>query len=454
MSTLSDEALRREAERAWSEEARRAVMPPFASLFLLCVVVIVGALTLAGVAVRLSLLFEGRPLAVTTTLAVGLALAAALVVVPVVGLVRSRARARVAIASARGARTGACCPRCDAPLLARGDDDAGTRSCGGCGAALLEAEGLLIVHASEPRWRELRWRASARGRLALPSSVPWQLSPSLWTTCTIAGLGVLWASAAALGGAPPSTVEAPLALDRQVSMHGTARASSEAPSLPAGASTRARAPLWIGTEVLARRGQEPYHELAVIVRVDVPRAFVVYASGASGWVRARDLLAPELASGDALEIAEGAGFVPVELVDRIGEALHVRRADGSTHWTSAASMRVRSDARHHTGEGLDDEIPPGAWIEVRDGTVLRPALQVEASDDGERAYVAFSDGSARWIDEDDVLVQGIGPGVRVWVDGASAPMIVAARVGHALAVVGADGARSWTALSRVRREEP
>ncbi len=455
MSTPSDEALRREARRAWEEEALRAVLPPLSSLLLCAVVVLAGAFTLGGVALRMALLHTGRTGAIVTTLAVGLTLAALLVVVPLRALWRGRTRAKSAVASARAARTsGASCPRCGAPLLARAHHEAGARSCGGCGATLLEAEGLLVAHASEPRWRELRWRAGARARLALPPRASWPLSPALLVACTVAGLGALWMTAALLGGAPPSIVEAPLALDRQVSMHATAHAASEPAALPAGTSTRPRAPLWMGTQVLARRGRGPYHELAVIVRVDAARAFVVYASGASAWVGPRDLLAPELAEGDAIEIAEGAGFAPATLAGRVGEALEVRRADGTTLWTSAAVVRVRSDARHAMGEGLADDIPAGAWVEARDHGVVRPALQVEASPDGAQALVAFSDGSARWVARDDVEVQRIGPGVLVWVDGAREPMIVAARVGHALAVVSRGGERSWTALSRVRRGAP
>lgn len=455
MTTPSDDAMREEARRAWDEEARRAALPPFSSLSLLGVVVVSGALTLVGVALRMSLLHAGRTGAVVATLAVGLALAALAVVVPLRALLRARARAAAAVASARDERTrGASCPRCGAPLLARAHDEAGARSCGGCGAVLLEAEGLLIAHVSEPRWRELRWRAGARARLAMPARVSWPLSPALLLAWTMAGLGLLWTTAAALGGAPPRIVEAPLALDRQVSMHATARAASGPAALPAGTSTRPRAPLFMGTQVLARRGRGPYHELAVIVRVDGPRAFVVYASGASAWVGPRDLLAPELAEGDAVEVAEGAGFAPATLLERVGEALHVRRADGTRAWTSASAARVRSDAPHTTGEGLADDIPAGAWVEVRDHGVLRPALQVDASADGERALVALSDGSARWVARDDVATQRIGPGVVVWVDGSPEPMIVAARVGHALAVVGSRGDRSWTALSRVRREAP
>jgi hypothetical protein len=53
-----------------------------------------------------------------------------------------------------------------------------------------------------------------------------------------------------------------------------------------------------------------------------------------------------------------------------------------------------------------------------------------------------------------VRAQRIGPGIRVWVEGWPRPVIVASRVGDALAVVDETGARRWTALSRVRRVVP
>ncbi|HEY8428293.1 MAG TPA: hypothetical protein VIL20_07960, partial [Sandaracinaceae bacterium] len=343
MSPPSDDELRREARAAWEHEARRRALPPAPSLVLLAIVAAVGAFSAIAVALRVSLPFEGRAPAVAVTSALGIALAALLVLAPLGLVVRARRRARELVARAKEERAGARCPRCDAPLTAGAPDGAGRRDCGACGATLLEAEGLLVAHTSDAFFRVRRFRASARARLAA-GRPPVALSPSLWIANTAAALGLLWATAAMLGGAPPSIVEAPLGLDRQVSLHGTARASSEAPAPPAGAATRPNAPAWMGTLVLARRPPGPYHELAVIVRVEPPRAFVVYANGASRWVRARDLLAPELAPGDALELAEGAGYVPVELVERIGEALRVRRADGTTQWTSAALVRVRSDA--------------------------------------------------------------------------------------------------------------
>ena len=100
-------------------------------------------------------------------------------------------------------------------------------------------------------------------------------------------------------------------------------------------------------------------------------------------------------------------------------------------------------------------MPPGAWIEAEVGPgVYRPGIAVDAREGPDRLLVATSDGAERWVERDAVSAQQLGPGARVWVDGRSAPALVAARVGHALAVVDPDGTRSWTSLARVRRRTP
>jgi hypothetical protein len=65
--------------------------------------------------------------------------------------------------------------------------------------------------------------------------------------------------------------------------------------------------------------------------------------------------------------------------------------------------------------------------------------------------VASSAGEGRWLAHTQIRGQRIGPGARVWIDGDDAPYLVAARIGDALALVDADGARRWTALARVAR---
>jgi hypothetical protein len=232
-------------------------------------------------------------------------------------------------------------------------------------------------------------------------------------------------------------------------MHGTAHAWTSTREAP---STRRHAALSVGTQVLARREEALAYELAVIVRVDGARAFVVYADGRSAWIGERDVLAPELAAGDAVQAWNGSRFVPAEIVERVGPALRVLRADGVRTWTSDARVRVRGDAMHARGEGIDSDVPSEAWIEARIDDAWRPGIAVWRRMG--RVQVALSDGSAHWLDIDEVRPQRIGPGVRVRVDGWPRSVIVAARIGHALAVVDEDGTRSWTALSRVARAAP
>lgn len=449
-----EETLRAEAAAAWAHQSRRGVVPDGPALALLAAVVGVGVTTLVAVGARLALLFAERPGALAVVLAVDAALVLLLVGGALRAWRRAEARAAARVARARARRRSTRCPRCAAPLLARSVAEVGARACGACGATLLEAWGLVVVHVSSPRWRRRRWRAAARARLGEPGRAAPSPSPVRWLGAVTVALGVLWSTAALVGGAvglPPRAVEAPLGLDREVPHHGRAFAQPVAEAgLPPGPTTRPRAPLWVGTQVLARKGRGPHHQLAVIVRVDAPRAFVVWADGDSDWVARGDLLAPELAVGDAVEVFDGAAYAAARLVGRVGSALRVRREDGTEGWTDASRIRVRSDARHARGEGLESEIPPGAWVEVRvEEGAWRPGLGVAS--EGGRLAVALSDGSVRWVPADDVRRQALGPGMRVWVDGWSAPAVVAARIGHALAVVDPEGARGWTALSRVRR---
>ncbi|HJL17657.1 MAG TPA: zf-TFIIB domain-containing protein [Sandaracinaceae bacterium LLY-WYZ-13_1] len=458
MSAVREADLRAEAEAAWTRVARRRHLPPGPSLSLLATVVLVGVATLTGVGARFAVLFDGRSWALTAVFLADVGLAVLLLGVPFTLWRAARSRARAAVEAARGRRHATRCPRCGAPLLARDVDAVGARACGACDATLLEAGGLLIHDNEAPRWRALRWEAAAEARLGPAPSEPAvasaALSPVLWLGAVVVCLGALWSTGALVGGAvglPPRAMEAPLGFEREVPHHGRAHAQPFGDAaLPAGPTTRPRAPAWVGTQALARRGSGPHHQLAVVVRLDPPRAFVVFADGDSDWVRRRDLLAPEIAVGDEVEVFDGDDYRVAEVVERVGPALRVRDADGAERWTSASRWRVRRDARHLRGEGLESEIPPGAWVESRVGDgVYRPGLAVGSREDGLR--VAGSDGGERWVPSDDVRPQDLAPGVRVWIDGWREPALVSARIGHALAVVGADGARGWTALSRVRR---
>lgn len=458
---LDEPTLRAEAERAWHRAAAVGVVPDAPSLALLAAVASTGALTVVAVAWRLSAWFAGRPWALAAVVMATAVLVVALIGGPLWAWRRAHARARRRVVEARARRRSGRCPRCRAPLLARALDEAGPRRCGACGAALLEARGLIVQRVSHPVWRARRWRAAAARRLRDQAiGLAPSLSPTLWLGAVVGSLGALFCTGALVGGAvgvPPRAMEAPLGRVREVPHHGTAHAQPiDDAALPPGPTTRPRAPLWVGTQVLARKGPGPHHQLAVVVRLDPPRAFVVYADGDSDWVRRGDLLAPELAPGDALELFDGSGYAEVELLERVGPALRVRR-DGRAEWTSASRIRVRSDAAHARGDGLESEIPPGAWVEVPvtdaelapGRAALRPGLAVESGVEGLR--VALSDGSARWVAVPEVRPQRVAPGARVWVDGWTAEAIVAARIGHALVVVDDDGVRRWTALSRVRR---
>lgn len=429
MSGVDVDALR-EAREAWRSEERRLARPPALDLRILVIGLAMTVLTLIGVSLSAWRSLEGWRGALVLALGSGLALA--LVAVPLVLARRRASEARRAVESARGRRPR--CPRCSTPLV--------ESACVACKGALLEAEGLVIAYTSDAAWRRRRWQAAAR---LGPLPGEWALSPLLWIPASVAALVALRITAAALGG---GVLEAPLGLERQVAIHPFEPASRAlADASDVGPPTRARAPLWTGTRVLARRGA--HHEPAVIVRVDAPRAFVVYASGEAGWVHANELLAPELAEGDEVEVLEEGRGMRAEIVRRMGPAVLVE-VGGERRWTSFARLRVRSDARHRRGAGAGDALPPDAWIEAREGGAARPGILVEQREDGS-ARVAFSDGEERWVPREHVAPQRIGPGVRLRVDGLEGERIVAARVGDALAVVDERGTRSWTSLARVRR---
>ena len=448
-SGLTPEQLRSEAGDAWRAEERRLAHASPHDAPLLWLVVAVTAVTLSLVSARVARLFLDRPGALALVLLVGAALSLALLGAPLAIARRRRQAARAQVVRARAARASRC-PRCAAPLEVR--VEAAARECGGCGGALLEAEGLIIAHASDGEWRRRRWRGQARARLTR-SEKEWMLSPRLWIAASAVALGALWTSAAALGG---EGLEAPLGLDRQVPLHPLSlepASSARADASELGPPTRPGAPLWTGTSVLAGHGAPHYHEPAVIVRVDEPEAFVVYASGESAWVHARELLAPHLTVGDAVEVRDGSAFVRAELVRRMGSAVLVADESGAQRWTSLAQLRVRSDARHEPG-GADgrssSEVPADAWVEAQVGDEKRPGIVVERASDGASAHVVLADGTARWMARDRTERQRIGPGTRLRIEGRGA-MIVAARVGDALAVLDARGRRSWTSLARVRR---
>ena len=210
MKDAPDEAaLRVEARGAWRDEVRRAVLPSAPQRTLALVIGAVGAFTLIAIGWRVARLFEGW--AVGLVAGLGALLALALASGP--WLVRRRllqeGEARRVRASEE--RKSAGCPRCGAPVLARGRADAGARPCGRCGAILLEAEGLLIQHIAHARWRQQRWRSAARQRLeGRKPRAALVLSPSLWLGSTAFALGALWLVAAqghasaraAVGGHP------------------------------------------------------------------------------------------------------------------------------------------------------------------------------------------------------------------------------------------------------------
>ncbi|MCB9598344.1 MAG: hypothetical protein H6719_36860 [Sandaracinaceae bacterium] len=439
------EAFADEARRAWRFEARRLVAPADRSR-LAALVLATGSVTVALVAQVMARRVAGADalgLAVSIALALGVALG-----LPLALTRRSRRRLDREIAEARARAGSVDCPRCARPLLARGPDVVARRTCGHCAAPLLEAEGLLVVDLADSGHRAARWSAAARHRLRHVR--PRREGPVLWFATSLLGLAVLAVGARVAGVGAGSTPLLEMALgthaDRPID--GTARARNdddEGSVLPVGPATRPRAPLWVGTQVLARRGAGPWHQLAVIVRVSPPSAFVVFADGDADWVGADGLLAPEIAVGDRVQIYDGRRYVAAAVTERLGPAV---RADAV--WTSMGRLRIRVDALHATGEGRESDVPLDAWVEAEvEPGQWRPGVTVRT--EGLRRLVALSEGAARWFEHEEVRAQGVSPGAWVWTDDRRAPRLVAARVGHALALVDDRGDRGWAALSQVRR---
>jgi len=222
---------------------------------------------------------------------------------------------------------------------------------------------------------------------------------------------------------------------------GVARASGGA----AGPATRPFAPAELGTQVFARRPGDAHLYLAAIVEVADGRARVVYADGESAWVGRRGLRSPEIAHGDAVEVWRGGRWRRGTVRGRRGPAVYV-----DDTWTSASRLRVRVDAEHQRGEGRAGHVAEDAWVEARgaDGA-WRPGVRVGV--DGPTIQVALADGQASWLEWARVRAQGIGPGARVRLEGDPRRWIVAARIGHAVALVDGGGRRRWTSVARVRR---
>lgn len=439
---------RTEACSAWQRQADAGSMP---------LVGVVGSWTATSVLALTLVLVTLRMLGAVQSGAadlavgsIGVAMALALLGGSWLLMRRGRRAVRSWIERAREADVEAHCPRCDAPLLARGAECSGARACGACGATLRESEGLLILAHRDSAWRQRRWSGAARARLsAVRRPTVLLLGPATLVPATLAAIYVLAAAAGASGASVGPPVSGETAFAPGEPTEGRAFADPEPEErLPSGAWTRAAAPMWLSTQVLALRGS--HFAFGAIVNTSDDRAFVVFADGDTRWVSRDQLAAPELAEGDRIEIFDGARFVQGTLRERIGEALRVRLDGGDEVWTSVARLRARADAAHVRGEGLEGRVPPGSWVEIEvDQGVWRPGLVVDGL--GEPLRVALSDGSAHQAERRRTRPQHVGPGVEVWVDGWREPVLVARRVGHALAVVDARGRRSWTALSRVRR---
>ncbi len=430
-----------EARQGWRSEARE-ILSPGQRDPLLALVMGTGVVTAAGIAWRAALAFDGPSTGAIGVLA-GALLAVGGLVGALVGTVRITRRRIAREVRQVYQRAGQLrCPRCAAAL----EDASEAHRCGGCGARLRCAEGLVIVGSPDPARRRSRWRAAAGHRLrhVRPTVA---LAPPLWLAAVGLTLALIVAGAHALGGAAGvvAPAEASAGQARETPDDGVARARgvSVSADVPVGAPTRPRAPLHLGTQVLARMGRGPYYEFAVIVRVEDHRGFVVYADGDSAWVDAGGVLAPELASGDDVEVFDGVGFVPAVVRARVGSALLV---DG---WTSVSRVRLRLDAAHTANAGRGSSVPAEAWVEALVDGAWRPGISVDSA--GLRQRVVLGDGREVSLGHRSVRAQQLGPGARVLVDGRDAEQIIAARIGHALAIVGPDGTPGWTSLSRVRR---
>lgn len=432
------EPFAREARRVVRAQiARRVVEPAEAAL---------GAVILASGAAAVVLVALRMAAASGPSVGLGLASAVALALlfgIPGWRLRRARARVEAEASAARARASDLDCPRCASAVGSH--EPPGRRGCEACGAPLFVAEGLVIVATEAAPVREARWRAAARHRLRHVRRPP-ASGPVAWLATVGLALSVLTVGARLAGAAalPAPLLEAVFGDSEESPREGTARARDDG-GAAAGAPTRPRAPAWVGTQALARRDGGPWHQLAVLVRARDGQAMVVFADGDVAWVAADALLAPELAVGDRVERWDGSSFVGGEIEDRLGPAVRVGGV-----WTDAARIRVRVDAAHTSGMGRVSEVDPEDWIEAATEAGWRPGVRVDAV--GLRFRVVTSDGAERWLDHEAVRGQRIGPGTRVAVDGREgATLLVASRVGHALAVVDARGARRWTALSRVRR---
>lgn len=431
-----------EARGILRDEIARCVMEP-SQAKLVAVVLGCGAVSVGLVAWQMLGVLEpgvGPALGLGAGAALGFGVVLG---IPWLGLRRARARVAAEVDAVRARAVSAACPRCGASLEA--GRAAGRRRCAACRAELLEVDGVRIVAAGSPALRRARWQAAVRHQLR---HVRRPTGLGALGGFAIVGLALsLLTGSARLAGA--SALPMPLldtALgdsEEEAPREGTARARGD-DGANAGLATRPNAPAWIGTQALARRDGGVWHQLAAIVRVRDGRALVVFADGDVAWVRADGLLAPELAVGDAVEHWDGDAYVAGEVEDRKGPALLV-----SGRWTSASRVRVRLDAAHARGVGRLSELTVDDWIEVATADGWRPGVRVDA--EGLSQRVVSSDGVERWVDHERVRGQRIGPGTPVEVDGRPGRFLVAARVGHALAVVDERGARRWTALSRVRR---
>ena len=443
---MSDDWLKR-AEAACALEVRRLIAPTEARL-LLSLVAAIGGVSMALVAARLSSAFAERP-----TLR---SLWALIAVFTVVGFFAAlawtarRARARIRAEIGRAARRpGArACTRCgegfsEVTVPSR-------RRCAQCGAQLLHLHGMCVVQIDDAALQRARWRGAVRRRLrhVAPARL---LAPPLWLGIATMALAMLWVAGAALagtlgpdslgGGAPMAS----LSETTDVAQDGVARARGVVDSGgPVGAATRPRAPIRVATQILARVGRGPYFSPGVIARVSEGRAFVVFADGDTAWVGPGALLAPELVPGDALEVYRAGRFVSGRLEAQNGAAVRV-----GGRWTSLSQVRVRLDARRGSGDARGFQVSGDAWVEAQRDSRWRPGVVVGVQ--GSRTRVVFADGVERWLPYTAVRPQRLDPGTWVLVEERPGRWIIGSRVGHALAIVGTDGRRGWTAVSRVLR---
>ncbi|MGE0787415.1 MAG: hypothetical protein AB7S26_17210 [Sandaracinaceae bacterium] len=433
----------READGAWRAVSRRVVLGTDAERALLAAVGVVAATFYGGLAYRLGLL--GAPAAAGASTFVAILLGGG----PLVALHRGHRAARL-LADDASRPPSASCPRCGIALGAR----SGASSCEGCGGALTVARGLAIAPSRQEEVRGLRWSAAAARALGTRPR-PLERSALAWLALTVMAIAPVF-FVTRITSPRPAFTTMPLGggevAYQEVGGPGTAVAS-DAPSAPRaeGPLTRPFAPLQVGTQVLAREASaSPWLRAAVIVRARGGRAFVVFADGTSRWVGRRDVVAPELAPGDAIEVSDGARYLAATVTERIGAA--VRVTGGLDGWTSAARVRVHERGHHRRGEGRSLRVGPGAFVEIAVGGALRPGIAVRS--DGDERVVALAFGDEVRVASDALRPDAIGPGSRVYLDTSAERWIVAARIGDAIVVVDPVGQRRWTAIARVRRSAP